>query len=282
MAYNQKLISSKLLFLLLFSGFFMSALPSCTPASMSKSGKGKQVSPSNGVRYQPRSQQNTSPEIDTSKVLVYLDTLQLGFSFPINGKVISPFGRRGSRMHSGTDIKLAKGDKVRAMFKGTITKASTYYGYGILVVIKHSRNVETYYAHLSKALVNVGDEVEAGTVIGLGGRTGRATTEHLHFEIRNHGKALNAEHFFNFNELHVKTLVLEKGSSKVKEEEPEVQTSKSEKKVASKTDNYYTVRKGDTLFSISKKHGTSVENLCKLNNIKKSTVLSVGKKLRVN
>lgn len=282
MEYNQKLIYSKTLFILLFSGFFMSALPSCTPSSMSKSGQNKQVSPSNGVRYQPRSPQNTSPDIDTSKVLVYLDTIQLGFCFPIHGKVISPFGRRGSRMHSGTDIKLAKGDKVRAMLKGTVTKASTYYGYGILVVIKHSRNIETYYAHLSKALVNVGDEVEAGTVIGLGGRTGRATTEHLHFEIRNHGKALNAEHFFNFNELYVKTLVLEKGSSKVKEDEPEVQTTKSEKEVVTKSDKYYTVRKGDTLFSISKKHGTSVEHLCKLNNIKKSTVLSVGKKLRVN
>jgi murein DD-endopeptidase MepM/ murein hydrolase activator NlpD len=279
---NQKLFYSKTFLLLIFSGFFISALPSCTTSSLSKSAKNKQVSSSNSGFRQTESTARFL-EIDTSKVLVYLDTTQLGFCFPIHGKVISPYGKRGSRMHTGTDIKLAKGDEVRAVFKGTVTKASTYYGYGILVVIKHSRNVETYYAHLSKALVNVGDEVEAGTVIGLGGRTGRATTEHLHFEIRNNGKALNAEHFFNFNELYVKTLVLERSSSKDKEEDVSVPKSeKSEKVVAAKTEKYHTVRKGDTLYSISKKHGTSVEHICKLNSIKKSTVLAVGKKLRVN
>lgn len=103
---------------------------------------------------------------------------------PFLGKVISPYGKRGKIMHTGTDIKLQKGDTVKAAFTGVVTKASNYYGYGKLIVVKHNFGIETYYAHLSKFLIKVNDTVTTGQPIGLGGRTGRATTNHLHFEIR--------------------------------------------------------------------------------------------------
>jgi len=120
------------------------------------------------------------------------------FCSPFRGKVISHFGPRRKRFHAGTDIKLQLGDSVRAAFSGVVTRAKKYYGYGLLVVLKHSDSVETYYSHLSQLLVNVGDTIPAGTVVGLGGRTGRATTTHLHFEFRVNKIAYDSEKLFDF------------------------------------------------------------------------------------
>jgi murein DD-endopeptidase MepM/ murein hydrolase activator NlpD len=233
---------------------------------------------------------NERPAYDSAKVILFLDTAVLGpFYWPVNGKVISHYGKRGQRMHTGTDIKLSHGDTVRAAFTGVVTKSEHYYGYGILVVLKHPKNLETYYSHLSKALVSNGDTIKFGTPIGLGGRTGRATTDHLHFEIRKAGKALNAEHFFNFNELNVKTWVLLKNTkAKTEKEEPASVTKNSHKKkkepstdALADAKKFHTIKQGDTLFSLSRRYGTTVDTICKLNNIKKSGILKVGTKLRV-
>ncbi len=113
------------------------------------------------------------------------------------GKVISPYGRRGGRTHAGTDIKSKANDDILAAFDGEVVFSGKYYGYGNLVRIKHSNGLETYYSHNSKNLVKVGDYVKAGQVIALTGRTGRATTEHLHFETRVNGKAVNSSKYFN-------------------------------------------------------------------------------------
>lgn len=72
-----------------------------------------------------------------------------------------------------------------------VTRSGPYYGYGNCIVIKHAYGFETLYSHQSENMVKVGDKVKAGQVIGLTGRTGRATTEHLHFEISFRGKRLN-------------------------------------------------------------------------------------------
>jgi len=235
----------------------------------------------------------TSPKhSDSSEVSVFLDTTVLGsFFFPVKGKVISHFGKRGGRMHTGTDIKLANGDTVRASFTGVVTKSTTYYGYGILVVLKHPGNLETYYAHLSKALVNDGDTIAYGTPLGLGGRTGKATTDHLHFEIRKNGRALNSEHFFNFNDLSIKSLVLlnnseipERKVEKASRKKKHSAVTKSQTKIAVNKDiavKYHTIKKGDTLFSLSRKYGTTVDKICKLNKINKSDLIMTGQKLRV-
>jgi len=117
---------------------------------------------------------------------------------PIKGKVISGFGYRDNRNHTGSDIKLQNGDTVKAAFCGRVTMASSYSGYGNLVILKHANNIITYYAHLSKCLVEVGDSVVAGDFVGLGGRTGRASTDHLHFEVRYNNIPRNPEDFFDF------------------------------------------------------------------------------------
>ena len=118
--------------------------------------------------------------------------------YPLAGaKVISPYGRRGGRQHSGTDLKTKPNDDILAAFDGEVVFSGSYYGYGNLIRIKHANGLETYYSHNSKNLVKVGDHVKAGQVIALTGRTGRATTEHLHFETRINGRYVNSNTFFD-------------------------------------------------------------------------------------
>lgn len=118
--------------------------------------------------------------------------------YPLPGaKVISPFGGRGGRHHSGTDLKTKPDDEIRAAFDGEVVFSARFAGYGNLVRIKHPCGLETYYSHNSKNLVQVGDHVKAGQVIALTGRTGRATTEHLHFETRVGGRSINSNTYFD-------------------------------------------------------------------------------------
>ena len=83
-----------------------------------------------------------------------------------------------------------------------------YSGYGNVVVLRHASGLETLYSHNSKNLVKVGDWVKAGQVIALTGRTGRATTEHLHFEIRVNGRAYNPALIFDHPERALKKVKL--------------------------------------------------------------------------
>lgn len=78
-----------------------------------------------------------------------------------------------------------------------MTRSSPYAGYGNCIVIRHDDGIETLYSHQSKNLVKVGDKVKAGQVIGLTGRTGRATTEHLHFETLFKGRRFNPNLIFD-------------------------------------------------------------------------------------
>lgn len=101
-----------------------------------------------------------------------------------------PFTGR-AKFHSGVDLKAAWGDPVGASHPGTIQFAGWYYGYGNLMIVNHGGGVTTYYAHLSSFKLAVGDKVERGTVLGYAGSTGRATSPHLHYEVRLDGNAVN-------------------------------------------------------------------------------------------
>ena len=119
--------------------------------------------------------------------------------FPLPGaKVISPYGKRGKRRHSGVDIKTKDRDSIYAAFDGEVVFSKPYYGYGNLIRIRHANGLETCYSHNSENLVKEGQHVKAGQVIALVGQTGRATTPHLHFEIRVNGKARNPANYFDF------------------------------------------------------------------------------------
>ena len=116
-----------------------------------------------------------------------------GGCYPLPGaKVISPYkNNRGSHHHTGVDLKTKPNDPIYAVGDGVVTMSKNYSGYGKCIIIKHSDGTETLYAHNSKNYVKEGEKVKAGQKIALTGRTGRATTEHLHFEVRKNGKPVN-------------------------------------------------------------------------------------------
>ena len=121
-----------------------------------------------------------------------------GFQSPLpNGRITSRYGSRldpfTNRMtfHGGLDIAAALGTPVYASRDGRVVRAETAPGYGQLVVIEHEYGYQTYYGHLSAIKVAVGQTVPAGHIIGLVGRTGRATGPHLHFEVRVNGQRTN-------------------------------------------------------------------------------------------
>ena len=134
------------------------------------------------------------------------------WAYPLpDAKVISPYG--GKRRHSGVDLKTKANDEIVAAFDGEVVASGPYFGYGNCIRIKHAYGLETLYSHQSKNLVKKGDKVKAGQVIGLTGRTGRATTEHLHFEMSFGGRRLDPAIVFDHSnhKLKAATLHLTKG-----------------------------------------------------------------------
>ncbi|MEY8707943.1 M23 family metallopeptidase [Bacteroides faecichinchillae] len=133
-------------------------------------------------------------------IYLHLDSLkEMGYAFPLpGGKVISAYGAR--KGHSGADIKTCAKDTVRCAFDGVVRMSKPYSAYGNVVVVRHANGLETIYSHNSQNLVHSGDIVKAGQPIGLTGRTGRATTEHLHFETRINGQHFNPNIIFNLKD----------------------------------------------------------------------------------
>ena len=112
-----------------------------------------------------------------------------GFGYrkdPVSGK---------RRMHNGTDIAAPLGTKIVASGDGVVIFAGNNGGYGRLIKIKHSQGFISYYAHLHRINVKVGQKVSRGDKIGAMGNSGRSTGVHLHYEIRLGGKPLNASSY---------------------------------------------------------------------------------------
>ncbi|MBX7148419.1 LysM peptidoglycan-binding domain-containing M23 family metallopeptidase [bacterium] len=106
------------------------------------------------------------------------------FMWPIDFNVSSGFGPRRGRNHDGVDIPAPTGTPVKASRDGSVLFQGKLSGYGNLIIVKHSGNYFTAYAHLSVIKVKKDQKVKQGDLIGNVGHTGRAKTPHLHFEIR--------------------------------------------------------------------------------------------------
>ncbi len=145
-----------------------------------------------------------------AKTRVEIDLLpqDCDFSLPINSYVTSHFGYRWGRPHQGTDLDLNTGDSVFAVFDGVVRLSQWYHGYGNFIVIRHYNGLETCYAHLSRRYMQVGDLVNAGQLLGLGGNTGHSTGSHLHFEMRFMGLPIDPERVIDFKNAEVKHEVL--------------------------------------------------------------------------
>ena len=221
------------------------------------------------------------------------------FCMPTDSRVLtSNFGSRWGRQHKGLDIKVYIGDTIRAAFDGRV-RVVRYEGrgYGKYVVIRHDNGLETYYAHMSKQLVSEDQDVRAGDPIGLGGNTGRSTGSHLHFETRLCGMALNPALMFDFRNqdvvddyftFHKSSYQREsqiatrlRGANVGSGEDVELATAAPAASYAQES-RFHKVKKGETLFSIAKKRGTTVDTIMKLNHLKKNAKLKAGQILKFN
>lgn len=217
------------------------------------------------------------------------------FCMPTTSRIItSNFGSRWGRMHKGLDIKVYIGDTIRAAFDGKV-RIVRYEanGYGNYVVIRHHNGLETIYGHMSKHLVDENETVHAGDPIGLGGNTGRSTGSHLHFETRLCGVALNPALMFDFKNQDVTgdTYFFRKDSYNKESLAATRNRGKDNSMLASNESNigdnaesgdvrYHKVTKGETLASIARKRGTTIDQICKLNHITKSMRVKPGQILR--
>jgi murein DD-endopeptidase MepM/ murein hydrolase activator NlpD len=115
-----------------------------------------------------------------------------GYRWPVRGAILSPFGPRGGRIHPGLDIDGNPGDPVGASRAGMVIVAGPKYsGYGNMVDILHEDGVVTRYAHATRVLVRVGQQVQQGEPIMTVGCTGRCSGPHVHFEVRIGGHVTN-------------------------------------------------------------------------------------------
>ena len=245
---------------------------------------------------------NIYPDWQKDKVHYYSnvpvpDTLRIdltNFCMPTtNTRITSKCGPRWRRMHKGLDVKVYIGDTIRSAFDGKV-RVVRYErrGYGKYIVIRHDNGLETIYGHLSKQLVAEDEYVKAGDVIGLGGNTGRSTGSHLHFETRVLDEVINPEFLFDFpnQDIVADNYLFVRGANLYKYQRTKVlaalKNGSLDKAIASNkgvTDGpirYHKIKSGDTLGRISRQYHISIDRLCRLNGIKRTTTLRIGQIIR--
>ena len=226
-----------------------------------------------------------------------------GFCMPTDNRVVtSNFGARWGRQHKGIDVKVYIGDTIRAAFSGKVRMVKYEAGgYGKYVVIRHGNGLETIYGHMSKHLVAEDEIVEAGQPIGLGGNTGRSTGSHLHFETRLCGVALNPALMFDFKNQDVvgdyymfyrdtyqkESIVANRlrgvgGKGKIESDEDTELAIAAPEATYAKDVKFHKVKRGETLASIARKRGTTIDEICRLNRIGRNIRLMPGQILKYN
>ncbi len=208
---------------------------------------------------------------DSINIRLYDPIFGYDWKMPLESTPItSNFGFRWGRMHYGADLDLNTGNPVYSGFDG-IVRVRSYdrYGYGYFLVIRHKNGLETLYGHLSKFLVDIGQEVKAGDLIAKGGSTGRSTGSHLHYELRYRGLAFDPEKVYDFKE------------SKILTQDYLITPETFSHVAKARSRAYHRVKSGDTLGGIARRYGVSVNTITRLNGISTRSILRIGQNLRV-
>lgn len=208
---------------------------------------------------------------DTIPIPLYDSTASRYWASPVHNTYLTDdFGPRRYRWHYGVDLELDTGDSVYAVFDGIVRICKyDYGGYGNYIVIRHFNGLETIYGHLSKHLVQVGELVKAGDLIGWGGSTGRSSGPHLHFEIRYQGLAFNPELIFDFRAEMIKMRIFELMPW-------HYNYTRQARKVF-----FHRVRRGDTVSEIANKYNVSIKQILRLNKMSSRSQIRPGKRLRI-
>ncbi len=258
---------------------------------------------------------NSDPKPSGTTTLTLSSAGTGSFVMPVCGTVLSEFGPRSGRMHTGIDLKVEKEDPIYCAFDGMVRMAKDYGNYGKVVVVRHDNGLETLYSHLNSIAVKLNQRVRAGDRIGGGGKTGNAQGEHLHFETRFKGEPFNPRLMVDFEKCRLKseTLALNDNSYSLyyknlqvassnetkpkpanipeKKPEPEVQVVQTDSTQIASTQPEtippnpkqveHIVEKGDTLYNISRRYGTTVDSLRRLNNLTEASIIEIGQVLKV-
>lgn len=185
------------------------------------------------------------------------------------GRRTNPFNGQQVGYHYGLDIATWNINRkdIRSVLPGQVTYAGyNKGGFGYYVKVQHE-GVETLYAHMAEQpIVKSGDKVSAGQKLGIIGSTGNSTGPHLHLEVSVNGTRIDPEPLMN--------VVMD---NRVPEQSKPVQPSGS-----SAIATTYTVKSGDTVSEIAKKHNLSIQEIVKLNNMKNANIIHVGQKIIVS
>ena len=229
---------------------------------------------------------STFPDKKDTIVITLVGPNDHAFVAPVKGQILSKFGRRGRRMHTGTDIRLNSGDTVRCAFDGRVRLAKRFSGYGNLVWVRHNNGLETIYAHLKAIKVKVNEEVKAGDLLGLGGRTGRATCNHLHFETRLFGEPFDSNKYIDFNTFALSTDKIYYKNHQFENDLNNFKIKQIPDRMLANWDSgtplKHVIRRGDTLSVIARKYHTSVKKICSVNKITAQKTLRVGSVLMID
>ena len=219
---------------------------------------------------------NDSVSADSAIKSLFLD--MTASVMPSESRRISgPYGIRTYRMHRGVDLGLCHGENrtIVAAFAGKVVKIRNQgrrRGYGKYVILDHGNGLTTLYAHLASWKVKVGDTLQAGDTIGIGGNTGRSFGAHLHFEMRYNGLYIDPSTVFDF----------ENGTFRWEQTEIDpvaLQANEDFYQKELSKHRYYKVRQGDCLGKIARKYGISIKRLKQLNHIK-GNMIRPGQVLR--
>lgn len=240
------------------------------------------------------------------------------FCVPVKGNVYSSYGRRGRSKHNGVDLPKPVGTPIYATFDGRVrySKYNTG-GYGYMVILRHPNGLESWYGHLCRLGVNSGDYVKAGQIIGYVGNTGRSYGSHLHFELRYCDQTFDPEFLIDFQNgrLKYKVFPLKKSyldinshASELLQEyeenfaistllaqaddsvairaalaqQADIESSQTGREtLRSEQAVYHVVKSGDILGRIAIRYGTTIDKICKMNNISRNSILRLGQRLRV-
>jgi murein hydrolase activator len=134
-------------------------------------------------------------KVKSSLKVIDLKKIKGRLSWPLDGKVISSFGKKKSTrfdtyiFDNGIEINPKSSDRVKAVYAGDVVFAEYYKGYGNLIIVQHSRDLHSLYGHCKDFLKKPGDSINTGEEIAIAGDTGSTDGKSLYFEIRLHLKS---------------------------------------------------------------------------------------------
>ena len=153
-------------------------------------------------------EQNSEKIYSTLKAItLHLENVdQEPLIWPTVGRITSGFGVRqmpygqGYQFHTGVDITNSYKTQIKATADGIIAYVGYNGSYGRLIIINHNNNYETYYAHLDSYIVQIGQKITRGQIIGYMGNSGRTTGVHLHYEVRYKGEPVNPYYYMKYKD----------------------------------------------------------------------------------